>query len=479
MKTNILIIILSCFCFSLLGQVKTKLTGYIPEYKEITADVELNVFLPHVVGSGRKVDYKTRTLEGKFEFEIEISEPLSINANVNEKHLFFPGAYSILVNPGDSIHIKVADVKKSGLLSLTFSGKGSEKVVFQQAVVNDLLALYKEDPDYSSQSIGYKFRSTDKKLSVIDSICKNYKGEIKNRDRDLIKAMEYEAVLDMFMYSCIHSKSDSLNMLFKKFIVKKNWMQPFLEGNNIRNYGLSALREFVILSEYANPVNSATGIRTDSPVTYGKLVIKHLSKYAAAKEYLLASVALNVFADEQASENSKLIYQLYSDNVNHDSPFYSKVRDRYQFIMSNLQKGMQFYPFSLPDTTGKIHHLADFKGKVIILDFWFNGCGGCRQLAPIMEELEKEYVGKEIQFISISIDSKKSLWLNGIGKYCSKSSMQLFTEGLETKHPLVKFLNPGGYPFLVAIDKNGNLIGPPPIAAERKAEFKRFIDPFL
>ncbi|UMQ43079.1 TlpA family protein disulfide reductase [Chryseobacterium sp. Y16C] len=480
MKNNILLIAFSFFCLSLFGQIKTKITGFIPEYKENRADVELNVFYPHIIGNGRKADYKTKTLNGRFEFEIEINEPLSISANLNEKHMIFPGAYAILVNPGDSINIEIPDAKKLGIMNLKFSGNGSQKVFMQQAIVAKLLALYKQDPAYSFQSISYKFISTDKKLDVIDSICRKYKNSFKKSDIDLIRAMEYESVLNLLMYSSIQSTSDSLSTLFKDYIVKKNRIKIFLKNDVINNDGMTVLRDFVLLSEFDNPAkHGGMRIRQDNPVEYCKLVIKHLSKYPAAKEYLLASAALNVFANEQDSENTRAIYQIYSDNVKHDSEFFSTVRDSYQIVMSRLKRGMDFFAFSLPDTTGKKYNLSDFKGKVIILDFWFNGCGGCRVLAPIMEDLEKEYLDKNIQFISVSIDSDRSWWLKGIGKYCSKSSLQLYTEGLETNHQLVKFLNPNGYPFLVAIDKEGKLIGVPPNPTGKREAFKRFLEPYL
>ncbi len=478
MKRYILLIFLSLLLFVSEGQVKTKITGFIPEYKENTADVEMYVFLPNVIGNGRKVDYKTRTSEGRFEFEIEINEPLSITATLNQQEMIFPGAYAILVNPGDSIHIEIPNAKKLGIMNLKFSGIGSQKVLFQQDIVSKILSLYKQDPAYRLQSLSYKFASTDKKLNAIDSICKNYKGRFKTSEINLIKAMEYETVLHMLMYSSMQSTNDSLNTLFKNYIVKKNRVMPFLTNNVIHNYGLTILNDFVLLSEYNNPKNDGLRV-SDNPVDYCKLIIKYLSKYPPAKEYLLANIALNVFSDEQDSENTDKIFRLYSDNVDHGSKFYRKVLDSYQVVKSRLKKGMPFYSFSLPDSTGRIYELSDFKGKVVILDFWFNGCGGCRVLAPVMEKLEKEYIGKEIQFISISVDNNKSLWLKGIGKYCSTSSLQLFTEGLETKHPLVEFLNPGGYPFLIAIDKNGNLIGPPPDPRGGVADFKRYINKYL
>ncbi|MFS4474601.1 TlpA family protein disulfide reductase [Chryseobacterium sp. T20] len=477
MKKQILLIILSCFCLSIHCQNRTKITGFLTDYTGQKADVELNVFYPRVIGQGHRVVYNTSSSKGYFEYDLDLVEPVAISVSLNGKTMFFPGSYSIIINPGDSIHIEIPDAKKLGIMDLKFSGRGSEKVIFQKAIVAAKLALYKKDPDYKNQTLEYKFKSTDQKLSAIDSVWKHYKGNIQKSDRDLIRAAEYDPILDMLIYSSMNSSSDSLKLLFSRYVVKRNRVKPFLIDNVIHYSGLTVLRDFILLCEFNNPIkHGGVGIRKENPVEYCKLVIKHLSKYPAAKEYLLSDLALNVFSNEQDSENTRSIYQLYSDNVNQSSPFYGTVMDSYQIVMSRLKKGMPFYPFVLVDSTGRKNQLKDFKGKVVILDFWFNGCGGCRQIAPIMEELEKEYKDKNIKFISVSIDSDKDIWLKGIGKYSSKSSLQLFTEGLETKHPLVKFLNPRGYPFLIAIDPEGKLIGPPPDPRRDVATFKRFIN---
>ena len=62
----------------------------------------------------------------------------------------------------------------------------------------------------------------------------------------------------------------------------------------------------------------------------------------------------------------------------------------------------------LYDPEGKEHHLAEFKGKYILLDFWSQGCGPCIASIPEMEEVAEMYAGR-LAVVSISIDTE-TMW---------------------------------------------------------------------
>ena len=60
--------------------------------------------------------------------------------------------------------------------------------------------------------------------------------------------------------------------------------------------------------------------------------------------------------------------------------------------------------FSLKDNTGKIVHLADYKGKVVLLDFWATWCGPCNIEIPWFTEFEKKYGSRGFEVVGISMD---------------------------------------------------------------------------
>jgi len=60
--------------------------------------------------------------------------------------------------------------------------------------------------------------------------------------------------------------------------------------------------------------------------------------------------------------------------------------------------------FELLDVNGKKVRLSDFKGKVIILNFWATWCPPCRAEIPGFIELYKKYKDKGVEIIGISLD---------------------------------------------------------------------------
>lgn len=61
-------------------------------------------------------------------------------------------------------------------------------------------------------------------------------------------------------------------------------------------------------------------------------------------------------------------------------------------------------PFSLTDLSGKKLSLDDYKGKVVMLDFWATWCGPCRIEIPSFVELQARYGREGLAVIGISMD---------------------------------------------------------------------------
>ena len=72
----------------------------------------------------------------------------------------------------------------------------------------------------------------------------------------------------------------------------------------------------------------------------------------------------------------------------------------------SVEVGDEMADGPLYDSEGKEHHLAEFKGKYILLDFWSRGCGPCLQSIPELERISTVYADR-LAVISISSDPEE------------------------------------------------------------------------
>ena len=62
--------------------------------------------------------------------------------------------------------------------------------------------------------------------------------------------------------------------------------------------------------------------------------------------------------------------------------------------------------FALKDADGKVVHLSDYKGKVVVLDFWATWCGPCRIEIPWFTDLQRNKKDRGFEVLGVSMDDE-------------------------------------------------------------------------
>jgi thiol-disulfide isomerase/thioredoxin len=94
--------------------------------------------------------------------------------------------------------------------------------------------------------------------------------------------------------------------------------------------------------------------------------------------------------------------------------------------------------------------VADYKGKVVYLDFWASWCPPCRESFPFMNELQRELGEKGLQIMAVSVDKVSADAQRFLASYPPQ-----FTVALDTKWTCASAYLLPGMPTSFVIDKRG------------------------
>lgn len=113
---------------------------------------------------------------------------------------------------------------------------------------------------------------------------------------------------------------------------------------------------------------------------------------------------------------------------------------------------VDFPDIELYDLQGNPSKLSDFRGTVVVLNFWATWCGPCRMELPELEKLYNELGGKGLMVLAVSVDEYRQM-------------VPAFIQRMRLTLP-VYFVDPaterslgiGTIPFTLVLDKEGKAV---------------------
>ena len=313
-----------------------------------------------------------------------------------------------------------------------------------------LAACKNEAPkDYATVSGKIENPHASKTLKILQG--RAFEKEITLADdgtfKDTLKVAEGDYTIQHGdKYGVIFLKNDNESTFNTDF---NDFAKSMVFGGDASDTNNFSLQSFLISNDYF----------TEDLVTNGTKI----DLDAAIKNYKVAYEALkNKFSDADSTHVANMNRNIEGTAKQIEQFMASKIAMRSQFVKGSPSPIFVDYE----NFAGGKTSLSNLKGQYVYMDIWATWCGPCIKEIPALKRIEKQFEGKNIQFVSISVDEGRGYQGNAAEAYKGWKKMVAQKElgGMQLiadngfNSDFIRAYKINGIPRFILIDPEGNII---------------------
>lgn len=428
MTKHFFLIILLTVCAIGAQAADTKLKVVVTGNREFTPTVDY--------GFGKQtIKYDPST--GLGEFSIDIQAPMTM---VMEpvKNVF----RTIYLSPGANTTIIVDNCNKPATIS--FSGDCSKENDF---INNSKIYSNKIFDSKKKSDILEIARLVDSMLSVNLSELNQFEGISEEFRNFEVKSLEARSA-QRFLRECFVLEKNQT--IFSEQLTKRISQDP--QMLNICEYR-------TLLKNAVKKISAIEYPRVkDSERT--KVAIETILKRFENPELLsyLIDIQVTPYIAFMGTSGSDYYIDLFNQYVT--NPERIKNFKTIRALSEVVDKGKPCPDFTFNDVHDQPVSLKDLRGKFVFIDLWATWCGPCKAEIPYIQQLEERFHGKDLTFVSISVDKNKDreVWKKMV-KEMKMGGVQLI---LGENWNWIKNFMPASLsvPRFILLDKEGVIVNP-------------------
>ena len=130
----------------------------------------------------------------------------------------------------------------------------------------------------------------------------------------------------------------------------------------------------------------------------------------------------------------------------------------------------------LADIKGGSQSIGQWRGRVLVINYWATWCAPCREEIPMFVRLQERYGDRGLQFVGIAIDQPGK-----VAEFAAEFRVNypLLIAGVDSLELLRQAGNRAGVlPYTLVIDRKGNLVSREP-GGLKEARLERLLQPLL
>ena len=169
---------------------------------------------------------------------------------------------------------------------------------------------------------------------------------------------------------------------------------------------------------------------------------------SGARAETLMNKARTILTDARAKVSMPAAVAAIDDQLKNHNQF-----AKYQIDEAKKLEGVLGHPapaWEVKDLNGWTHTLDQYRGKVLVLDFWYRGCGWCMRAMPQVKAVAKHYQNRPVVVFGMNNDQKEADAKFVVAKMALEYPV-LRSDELPGKYGV------SGFPTLVVIDQKGNV----------------------
>ncbi|MGO3109894.1 MAG: TlpA family protein disulfide reductase [Sphingobacterium sp.] len=271
---------------------------------------------------------------------------------------------------------------------------------------------------------------------------------------DWVGNLKYNQITKMHFFHTMYAKKyrNAIEDFYKKFLLVEDDLDMIVK------YTTKSIMfpRYLYLKSYADLFFSLAEFDTELEPSFDTLLDLLSGRYKGELfDQVAFSALLQQAGNKYIDENTYL--KLASQMGN------SEIKRTVEEMLARKSKYRKGYDFALEDSEGQIRTPQDFKGKVLIMDFWYTGCHACKGLYKAMKPVKSAFAtNSNVVVLSVCVDKSRERWYQTISDpnigYTDSTNLNLCIGG-ETKHsPIIRYYDIFSYPTIIVLNGNNEIM---------------------